>query len=98
MEKRRQQAFSAWAGHQFSIYKLKNLQFTNKQVSNIKFTPIIREHIFVPVHQNLSPCSPQSSFPKMSFQANVGEGRKLSVVGQVNFYLYLYKKVFLLDG
>ena len=34
----------------------------------------------------------------MSFQANVGEGRKLSVVGQVNFYLYLYKKVFLLDG
>ena len=30
----------------------------------------------------------------MSFQANVGEGRKLSVVGLVNFYLYLYKKVF----
>ena len=53
MEKRRQQAFSAWAGHQFSIYKLKNLQFTNKQVSNIKFTPIIREHIFAPVPQNL---------------------------------------------
>ena len=24
----------------------------------------------------------------------MGEGRKLSVVGLVNFYLYLYKKVF----